>query len=36
MTVEHLWYNNKKVKGANYQKYGKKYQYEYDQNNKGF
>ncbi|CAD8084939.1 unnamed protein product [Paramecium sonneborni] len=36
MTVEHLWYNNKKVKGLNYQKFGKKYNYEYDLQNKGF
>lgn len=36
MTVEHLWYNNKKIKGLNYQKFGKKYNYEYDLKSKGF
>ncbi|CAK59780.1 unnamed protein product (macronuclear) [Paramecium tetraurelia] len=36
MTVENLWYNNKKHKGANLEKMGQKHQYEYDVNELGF
>ncbi len=31
MTVENLWYGGKVIKGANYQKMGAAYQFEYDQ-----
>jgi len=30
MTVEHLWYGGKTVRGLNYQKFGPNHQYEYD------
>ncbi|CAD8185836.1 unnamed protein product [Paramecium octaurelia] len=36
MTVENLWYNNKKYKGANKEKMGPKFNYEYDLNEVGF
>ena len=36
MTVENLWFNGNKVKGANKQKYGVNHKYEYDINDKGF
>lgn len=36
MTVEHLWYDGKKVKGLNRQKFGEKHNYEYDVNEVGF
>lgn len=36
MTVEHLWYNNKKVKGHSRQKMGPRFAYEYDLNEIGF
>ena len=32
MTVENLWYNNKKYKGINREKMGPKHNYEYDLN----
>lgn len=36
MTVENLWYNNKKVKGQSREKLGPKFKYEYDLNETGF
>jgi len=36
MTVEHLWYGGKVVKGLNYQKFGPSHQYEYDKDDSGF
>jgi sodium/potassium-transporting ATPase subunit alpha len=36
MTVENLWYNNKKVRGHNREKHGPKFTYEYDLNEIGF
>lgn len=36
MTVENLWYNNKRYKGMNKEKMGKTYNYEYDVNEIGF
>lgn len=36
MTVEHLWFNNKKVKGLNREKFGPKYNYEYSLDDEGF
>jgi len=36
MTVEHLWYGGKTVRGLNYQKFGPKHQYEYDREDPDF
>lgn len=36
MTVENLWFNNKKHRGMNLEKMGPKYKYEYDINEIGF
>ncbi|CAD8101580.1 unnamed protein product [Paramecium primaurelia] len=36
MTVENLWFNNKKHRGMNQEKMGPKYKYEYDINEIGF
>ena len=35
MTVEHLWYGGKIVKGQNYQKFGPSHSYEYDLQSSG-
>lgn len=36
MTVENLWYNNKKHRGMNLEKMGTKHKYDYDINEIGF
>jgi len=36
MTVQNLWYNDKIVRGLNYQKFGPDYSYEYDIHSSGF
>lgn len=36
MTVEHLWFNNKKIKGHNRQKMGVRFQYEYNLDDAAF
>ena len=36
MTVEHLWFNNKKIKGHNREKHGPRYPYEYSLDDMGF
>jgi sodium/potassium-transporting ATPase subunit alpha len=36
MTVEHLWYNNKKIRGHNREKMGPHHPYEYEINEAGF